>query len=201
MSTTILVFPSAAGGNHLKNLVALHKNYANIDPNVDYKNIYMSKSIPVHANQGNGLTHHAVEQALANPDKDYFMWGHFVATLTLEDRIKLLKDLKFILLAPVDNRGQELLNKRFEQVYHRPFLYADYANISAKQILVYKPFMYHGLFQVEYSNILTIPIEQWFSIDITNVIQQINSFLNIEIDFTVANNLHSQWLSKFTIDN
>lgn len=179
MTTIIIPFPLAAGGNHLKNIIASDIS----------KLTYVGPT--VHQTTGANLQASQVEAALADPDATHVLYGHFGAIMTYQNQIRNIEDKKFIIICNDNANDHELLSKRRKKLGYPTFVKGHY--FEGEQVFLYEPFMYHHYFDVPMENIMNIPISEWFVEDITPVVNKINFFLKINLDVDAVNKLHKIW--------
>ena len=146
----IVVFPPAAGGNHLRNL---------IDPTLDKTyllDLYKEKSPWVHANVGaNFQIDRFLTQKLSH--------GHFGEIMSHQGIIReMANDIKLIVLSPDTPQDREILfNRRQKLNFTACPLPGDY--FDSEQVFLYESFMYHYYFDIPRSNIMNVSVSQFFS--------------------------------------
>ena len=182
MSTIIISFPPAAGGNHLKNILVSDIS----------KLQYASPT--VHQTPGRNLQASQIETALADPENTHVLHGHFGEIMSYQNQIRDIKNKKFIIICNDNSQDHQLLSKRRKQLGYVDFKNGDY--FEGEQVFLYEPFMYHHYFNESLDNIMNIPISEWFVEDITSVINRINYFLKINLNVDAVNKLHKIWYSK-----
>jgi len=180
MPTTIIVFPPASGGNHLKNIIAS-----------DISKLNYNYSPTVHQTPGYNMQLKQVEDALTNPTATTILHGHFGEIMSYQNQIRDIKDKKFIIICNDNATDHELLSTRRKQLGYFIIKKGDY--FEGEQVFLYEPFMFHHYFDVPMENIINIPISEWFIEDITPIIHKINYFLNINLDIVAVNKLHKIW--------
>jgi hypothetical protein len=179
MPTTIIAFPPASGGNHLKNIIASDISKLNYT------------RVTVHQQPGDNLSTNQVEAALINPDDLHVLHGHFGEIMSYQNQIRDIKDKKFIIICNDNKNDHDLLSKRRKQLGYFTFIKGEY--FEGEQVFLYEPFMYHHYFNIPMENIMNIPISEWFIEDISSVISKINYFLKINLDVDAVNKLHKTW--------
>ena len=179
MTTIIIVFPPAAGGNHLKNIIE----------GAIFKLTYNSPT--VHQTPGNNLRNEIVEEVLTNPQATNILHGHFGEIMSYQNQIRDIKDKKFIIICNDNTTDHELLSKRRKQLGYPILTKGEY--FEGEQVFLYEPFMFYHYFDTPMENIINIPISEWFVEDITPVINKINCFLKINLDVVAVNKLHKIW--------
>ena len=188
MTVTIIAFPPAAGGNHLKNLLVSATDPA----------ILEHYSIAGPAHPGGNLNSKHIQVALNNPNRPHILHGHFGEIMSQQESIRKISDKKFILLGPETPRDIELLNRRYQ------WLTGEYnpthnSYFIGEQVFLYEWATYHRLFDISSTNIMNIPIAEWFAYDISDVLDRVINFLKINIDRDAALKLHSLWISNIDI--
>jgi hypothetical protein len=179
MTTIIILFPPAGGGNHLKNIIASDISKLNYTETT------------VHQVPGNNLQANQVETALANPQATHILHGHFGEIMSYQNQIQDIKDKKFIIICNDNATDHDLLRRRRKQLGYLTFREGEY--FEGEQVFLYEPFMYHHYFDEPMENIMNIPISEWFVEDISLVINKINYFLKINLDVVDVNKLHKTW--------
>lgn len=179
MTTIIIPFPPAAGGNHLKNIIT--NNMSNLE--------YVSHT--VHQLPGRNLQASQINSALAAPQDTHVLHGHFGEIMSYQHQIRSIKDKKFIIICNDTDDDFTLLSNRKKKLNY--FLPNRKEYFEGEQVFLYEPFMYHYYFNVAMDNIMNIPITEWFVEDISPVINRINFFLKYNIDVDVVNALHKVW--------
>ena len=187
MTVAIILFPPMAGGNHLHNLISLsHKYRDNFDNSIYQKNT-------VHARPGNNLKKEQFTSILTS-NTDHLLHGHFGEIMSFQNQIREITNKKFIIICVDNDEDRQLLKKRKITIDYSPFNTNDY--FFGEQVFLYEPFMYHHYFDVPMTDIMNIPISEWFVKDITSVLARINYFLQIDIDIAEATNLHKIWYNN-----
>jgi hypothetical protein len=179
MSTVLIIFPPAAGGNHLKNIISKTA--------VDF---YRNRDV-VHQLPGSNLKCSQVESALTNPETTHILHGHFGEIMSYQTQIRCISDKKFIIICNDNSNDHNLLSQRRTRLGYFNFISGEY--FESEQVFLYEPFMYHYYFDVPMENIMNIPISEWFVEDISSVIDKINYFLKTNLDVDAATTLHKLW--------
>jgi hypothetical protein len=179
MTTIIIVFPPAAGGNHLKNIIA-----------GDISKLYYNGPT-VHQSPGQNLQIKSVNEAVANSQETNILHGHFGEIMSYQNQIREIKNKKFIVICNDNAQDHLLLFTRRKRLGYATFKKGEY--FEGEQVFLYEPFMYHYYFDEPMENIMNIPISEWFVEDITSVINRINYFLKINLDVNAVNKLHNIW--------
>lgn len=194
MSTVIVSFPPAAGGNHLKNIISL--GYLK---NSNVENVYQSDSIVAHnsawhASLGHNLVAEQVQLAAAQPNDRHILHGHFGEILTYQNIIRSIADKKFVLISPDSPEQRAMLNRRRRQLEYPYFADGDY--FDGEQVFLYEHTTYCHYFDMPSDAIMNVSVDELFNKDIRPVLDRINYFLSINIDYAQVAPLHQHWISK-----
>lgn len=190
MTTIIIAFPPAAGGNHLKNILSL-KNDNNFLPA-----FYINNKTSVHQRPGSNLKETDCIDAISQLGL-HILHGHFGEIMSYQKYLDQLVDKKFIILSPDTAEDRKLLRARA--------ILLGYATLDAdgyfdqEQVFLYEPFIYNRYFQTPMSNIMNISISEWFTKDIDPVVSRLNQFLNCKLDTDYVKQLHSIWIDKIKL--
>jgi hypothetical protein len=183
MNPVIVVFPPAAGGNHLKNMLS-----NDLDQDL-YKEIYKNHAYWAHAKVGHNF----------NCDdliKKNITHGHFGEVMSNQDLVRSISDrLRLIILSPDSLIDREMLYSRRKKLNYSTFSQVgDY--FDGEQVFLYESFMYHHYFDISMNNIMNISISEWFNPDIANVLDRIVQFLQVDLDKELCLELHRLWYQK-----
>jgi hypothetical protein len=188
MSVVIIAYPPSGGGNHLKNMLCLDNSFVNsADLNID---IYVNGEREVHSTDGRNMQEFRM-QAAETASGDYILHGHFGELAPWRNRINAIGDKKWILISFDTNRDRALLNerqRRLGQWGHEYYL-------NEEQPYLYQPEFYQSYFTGQAEHIYNIAIDNLWnpSLEQSRIIQQLNVFLNKNIDQAQAQFLHSHW--------
>jgi hypothetical protein len=187
MSHVIIVFPPGAGGNHLKNLV---NKRLSVEKLLD---LYTREST-VHARPGNNFNSiELLEEKLTH--------GHFGEVMSYQSLVKSLEDKKFVIISPDTPEDRQLLFRRREQLGSAYSCYSLNGYFDGEQVFLYEPFMYHYYFNTAMENIMNISVHEFYKEDITDVLERLSYFLQIDLDFNLCNKLHDIWRNNNNIDS
>lgn len=191
MSAVIVAYCPAAGGNHLRNILCLSNNFVN-SPEFD-STIYDradQTSGSVHGVDGRNIQREYLKRVINNPLGCFALAGHFGELA--EHRETLLNiEKKFIIISIDTVQDRQLLTRRQERLGQQNHPYW----LEEEQPFLYNSTMYQSYFATVPSSILTISLYDLWHPTFNNgrVIECINDFLNINIDFTPAQILHEKW--------
>lgn len=188
MSAVIIAYPPSGGGNHLKNMLCLDSSFANsTDLNV-YN--YNSGNREVHSTPGRNMQEYRLEEAEV-ATQDYILHGHFGELAPWRDRINAIEDKKFVVISIVTGRDQDLLNNRQQRLGQWGHEYY----LREEQPYLYRPEFYQTYFTGYPKNIYTIALNDFWHPDLQQykIINQLNAFLNKNVDVDQAQVLHRQW--------
>lgn len=188
MSVTIIAYPPSGGGNHLKNILCLDSNFANShDLNRDK---YAQGDREVHSTDGRNLQPYKFEAA-ESATQDYVLHGHFGELALWRNRICALPNKKWIVISIDTQRDKDLLNSR--QHHLGQFSHEYYLN--EEQPYLYQPCIYQTYFTTLPENIYTLALNDFWHGDLEHykIIEQLNNFLNKNINVSQAQVLHRQW--------
>ena len=188
MTVAIVVFPPMTGGNHLRNLISLSRNYSD-----NFDDLIYQQKNTVHVYPGNNLKKEQFTNIL-NETGNHLLHGHFGEIMSYQHQIRAIENKKFIVICTDNEQDRQLLKKRKITTGYSPFNNQDY--FFGEQVFLYEPFMYHHYFNVPMTDIMNIPITEWFVEDINPVLAKINYFLQVDIDIGKAAELHKIWYTN-----
>jgi len=188
MSVVIIAYPPSGGGNHLKNILCLDSSFAN-SSDLDVKK-YTSGEREVHSTTGRNMNLDRVVAA-ETVQQDYILHGHFGELAPWRDRINAINNKKWVLLNFDTKRDRYLLNTR----QHRLGQFSHEYYLNEEQPYLYQSEFYQSYFTGSAENIYTMALNDFWNPDFnqSQIIQQLNVFLNKNIDQAQAQVLHSQW--------
>lgn len=200
MSATFISYPAAAGGNHLRNLIMLATDFSPDNP-------YKASMEQQYAQNGRMFVHGAdltpdnmnnlnsfkLHQAALKPSGNFILYGHFGEVMSFRDTIKKMHDKKFILISFETQKCRDIWIKRSRKLNMGV---VDDLYYLGEQVFLYEAFMYYDVFKAKPCNVMNIGIYEWFSHDISNVLERIGRFLPCNIDYEKCKKLHEIWLSK-----
>lgn len=195
MSVVIIAYPPSAGGNHLKNILCLDKSFANSsDLNIDN---YTSGNREVHSTTGRNMRLQRVEHAIES-QQDYILHGHFGELAPWRSQINSIQDKKWILINIDSERDRYLLDIR----QHRLGQWGHEYYLNEEQPYLYQPEFYQSYFTGQRENIYTMVLNDFWnpSLEQSQIIQQLNIFLNKDINVDQAQTLHTHWHVNNNID-
>lgn len=183
MHPVIVIFPPGAGGNHLRNM---------LDASIARETlteIYKNHRPMAHAKIGNNFkVDNLINKKIAH--------GHFAEIMSQQVLLRSMSDtVKLIILSinTADDRNQ--LKARRSRLNHNvSYQVGDY--FDGEQVFLYESFMYHYYFNIPMSNIMNISISDWFKADITQELERISEFLQIDLDKKFCLDLHAMWYEK-----
>ena len=191
MSAVIVAYSPCAAGNHLRNILCLSRSFVN---STDFDSTIYDRadqtSGAVHGIDGRNIQDHYLKRVIDNPLDCFALCGHFGELA--EHREPLLNiDKKFMIITIDTVQDRQLLSRRQHRMGQETHPYW----LEEEQPFMYRPPMYQSYFATVPSNILTVPLYDVWHPTFNNgrVIQVINDFLNIDIDFTPAQVLHEKW--------
>ena len=195
MSVIIIAYPPSGGGNHLKNMLCLDPGFAN-SKDLNTEN-YTSGEREVHSTHGRNMQEFRLDEA-ESATQDYILHGHFGELAPWRSRLNAIVDKKWILVNIDTQRDQYLLNirqRRLGQMSHSYYL-------EEEQFYLYQPEFYQTYFTGQPENIYTIALNDFWNPDLeqSKIIQQLNVFLNKNVNQDEAQNLHRHWHSNNHID-
>ena len=194
MTVVVIAYPPSGGGNHLKNILCLDKTFAN-SSELDISK-YTSGNREVHSTPGRNMQAYRVTEA-ETVKQDYILHGHFGELAVFRDRINAIQDKKFILLTFNTERDRYLLNSRQHQLGQMSHEYY----LNEEQPYLYKSEFYQSYFTGQAEHVYNIAIDDLWnpSLEQSRIIQQLNVFLNKNIDQAQAQFLHSHWRTNNNI--
>lgn len=191
MTVVVIAYPPAGGGNHLKNMLCLDPSFANSNE-LDHSK-YRLGCREVHSTSGRNMQEYKIAQA-ESAEQDYILHGHFGELAPWRDRINAVIDKKFIIVTIDNQRDQDLLDTR----QHRLGQFGHDYYLREEQPYLYQSEFYQTYFTGRLENIYTIALNDFWNpvLDQSQIIQQLNSFLNKNIDVEQAQILHQCWHSN-----
>ena len=194
-SNVFLVFPPAAGGNHLRNILLYSTTvFNNTADNIQQK--YSSNTVTVHCKDiGSSLYSENLTQTKlinASTTKHNLFYGHFAELLSFKHTIDQLPNKKFICISVRDDASKNLLNQR-KNIIGTPQL--DEYHLG-EQTFLYENLVYRKIFDLQDLDIMDISLNELFFPDLTVPMQLIENFLDIKIDMKKVDHLHAMWLEK-----
>ena len=188
MSVVIVAYPPSGGGNHLKNILCLDTSFANSnDLNQDK---YIQGDREVHSTTGRNLYDQRIAQA-ESATQDYILHGHFGELALWRNRINAIADKRWVVLSIDTTRDQDLLDSR----QHHLGQFGHEYYIREEQPYLYQADIYQTYFTGTPENIYTIALNDFWHSDLGHykIIEQLNNFLNKNVDITQAQVLHRYW--------
>jgi uncharacterized protein YcgI (DUF1989 family) len=188
MTVVVIAYPPSGGGNHLKNILCLDSSFAN-SSDLD-KNNYFSGEREVHSTPGRNMFQQRVEQASV-ATQDYILHGHFGELAPWRNEINAIQDKKWLVINIDTARDRYLLNIRQSRLGQRAHEYY----LNEEQPYLYQTEFYQSYFTGQAENIYTIALNDFWNPEFeqSQIIQQLNVFLNKNIDQAQAQNLHRHW--------
>jgi len=182
LSQVLISFPPGAGGNHLKNLLVLDK--------IDIDKLYSSRT--VHNQPGNNFK---IDQAYDSNGqfKNCIVLGHFGEVMSYREKIKTWPNRKFILISPETLADRELLYSRWNKLGPPYQAFELNSYYDGEQVFLYEASMFRDCFATDMSSIMNISISEWFTLDISPVLDRVSKFLNTELDIKKCLALHKIW--------
>lgn len=188
MTVVVIAYPPSAGGNHLKNILCLDRSFAN-SKDLD-RTKYTNGDREVHSTSGRNMQEYRIDEA-EHSNADYILHGHFGELAPWRQRINLIQDKKWILISIDSPDDRSLLTER----QHRLGQFGHEYYLNEEQPFLYQSEFYQSYFTGTAENIYTIALNDFWNPDLaqSQIIQQLNVFLNKNIDQEQAQVLHSQW--------
>jgi hypothetical protein len=196
MTALVIAYPPGGGGNHLKNILCLDKSFGNSsDLNVD---VYTRGEREVHSTSGRNVFPERVEAAVNDSHHKHIIHGHFGELATQRDQINSIVDKQFLILTIDTVRDRYLLEnrqRRLGQMGHEYYL-------NEEQPYLYQPYFYQTYFTGLAQNIYTIALNDFWHPDLNEykIVQQLNTFLNKNVDQEQAQFLHTHWHKNNQVD-
>jgi hypothetical protein len=188
MTVVVIAYPPGGGGNHLKNILCLDQSFANSnDLNIDK---YTGGEREVHSTTGRNMQQYRVESA-ESAEQDYVLHGHFGELAPWRDRINAIADKKFLVISIDSDRDQYLLDNR----QHRLGQWGHEYYLREEQPYLYRRELYQTYFTTTLENIYTIALNDFWHPDLQQykIVEQLNNFLNKNVDTEQAQFLHRHW--------
>ena len=196
MTALVIAYPPSGGGNHLKNILCLDKSFANSN-DLDVS-VYTRGEREVHSTSGRNVTPERVATAAGDPHHEYIIHGHFGELATQREQINAIVDKKFIIITIDTSRDRYLLNTR----QHRLGQMSHEYYLNEEQLYLYQPYFYQTYFTGLPTNIYTIALNDFWHPDLNKykIVQQLNTFLNKNVDQEQAQFLHTHWHKNNQVD-
>jgi hypothetical protein len=191
MNATIIAYPPAGGGNHLKNLLCLSGAFANSsDLNLEP---YKTGNREVHSTGGRNMNEYRVADALASSG-DFILHGHYGELALYRETINNIQNKRFVIVTIDTTQDRAKLQERQNQLGQHSHAYY----LHEEQYFLYQSAMYSTYFTGQEPAIFSFPLtELWHPvINYTATWDRLNSFLGINIDLAQAQQLHDQWRSN-----
>lgn len=192
MSVVVVSYPPSAGGNHLKNILCLSQTFANyheLDSTV-YNQLEEIQGT-VHCVQGRNVQPRFIDRMVNNPDQCWLLAGHIGELAPYRNQL-LQQARKFILISIDTPRERRMLESRQQRLGQQNHPYW----LEEEQPFFYQSLMYETYFDTPADNVLTVPLMNFWHPTFQQglVIDQLNSFLNINLEPRPVEILHSKWL-------
>ena len=124
MSAIIISYPPGAGGNHLKNILCLDRNFANSgDLNLAVYDEPIQPPGTVHSRPGRNVHEYIVNDIVNSPDQRWILHGHYGELAPHREKINSITEKTFVLISINRPRDQELLTRRQQRLGygHHPY--------------------------------------------------------------------------------
>lgn len=195
MTVIVIAYPPGAGGNHLKNILCLNPSFANSN-DLDI-NKYINGNREVHSTPGRNMQEYRIKSA-ESAEQDYILHGHFGELAPWRGRINAITDKKFLIISINSERDQYLLDNR----QHRLGQWGHEYYLREEQPYLYQPELYQTYFTAAPENIYTVALNDFWHPELQQykIIEQLNSFLNKNINADQAQFLHRHWHVNNNID-
>jgi hypothetical protein len=191
VSAVIVAYSPSAGGNHLRNILCLSRNFVN---SAEFDSTIYDRADQtagaVHGINGRNIQQEYLKRVVDNPLNCFALAGHF-GELAEHRELLLNIDKKFIIITIDTVQDRQLLEQRQMRLGQHCHPYW----LEEEQPFLYRPTLYQSYFATLPSNILTVPLYDVWHPTFNNgrVIQCINDFLNIDIEINPAQNLQQKW--------
>lgn len=188
MTVVVIAYPPGGGGNHLKNILCLDPSFAN-STDLDQSK-YTSGEREVHSTPGRNMQEFKILEA-ETAAGDYILHGHVGELAPYRNRINSISNKKWILISIDSSRDQYLLDTR----QHRLGQFGHEYYLKEEQPYLYQAEFYQSYFTGSAENIYTIALTDFWNSNLaqSQIIQQLNVFLNKNIDQEQAQVLHNHW--------
>ena len=195
MTIVVIAYPPSAGGNHLKNMLCIDPGFANSN-DLD-RSKYTNGDREVHSTPGRNVQECKITAAQSSAE-DYIIHGHFGELAIERDQINSIVDKKFVVITIDTPRDRYLLSirqNRLGQMSHEYYL-------NEEQLYLYQPYFYQTYFTGLPKNIYTIALNDFWHPDLNKykIVQQLNTFLNKNVDQEQAQFLHTHWHKNNQVD-
>lgn len=188
MSLIIINYVPGAGGNHLKNLLCLSNKITNrADLNPEVYDVMQEAVGTVHSSSDRNMTEQRLTEISMDAQGRYVLCGHFGELARYRSLLLDIQKKIFVTITFDQTHEQQWLadrNQRLDQNIHPYWFYEE------------QPFLYQKEICVDYwraDSVLEIPITVFWQPDSETIIQQLNGFLDLDLDPIRAQSLHTKW--------
>jgi len=191
-SAVVIAYPPMAGGNHFKNLLCLWPEFGNssdlrtgvyTDPNTEPQGT-------AHSVGGRNVHEFLFDNIFQNPESTWLVHGHFGELAPFRQQLNSIDRVKYIVISIDTDHDRQLLFSRQERMggtSGHPYY------LDEEQPYLYQPAMYQTYFRSD--TVLSTPISQAWHPDLqeSKLFHTWNNHLNINVDHTQAQKLHTLW--------
>ena len=199
MSVTIICYPPGGGGNHLKNIRGLDRRFHDQWPWPWAKALDLHSEVyvedpdvmtgTVHALRGRNIHEVFFDHIESQPHSCYLLQGHFGELAKYLDRIKKIDNICWILISLDHAEDRHLLDQRQRRLGQNNHPYW----LEEEQPYLYQDLMCKSYFHAEPPSILNIPLREFWNRNASNIVNRINTFLQIDVCLETAQTLHDHW--------
>lgn len=175
----IICFPPGAGGNHLRNLIAVE--------NLTDRVYVQTHSKSVHAASGSNFR-------LEDLHKSKIAHGHFGEIMSFQNEIRQIEPKRWILISTDSASDRKLLRERRDNLQIENLKSDQY--LEGEQIFLYESFMYHYYFGTAFDDIMNISISELFTQDISPLLSRLSCWLGRQLDLPKCLIMHDLWYRK-----
>ena len=195
MSVVIIAYPPGAGGNHLKNMLLMSREFENShELNLDN---YNNGNREVHSTPGRNIEEYKLVQS-KNATQDYLLHGHFGELAPWRNQLQEINK-KFVIITMNTVIDLQLVARRQERMGQQCHPYW----LHEEQPHLYQPHLYSSYFNTPEENLHCVSVyDLWHpTLCKQQVLEQLDTFLGGNIDHAEALELQKKWwTSNFMFD-
>ena len=188
---TLILYAPGSGGNHLKNLICLGKQFDNTQK-IDHEQIYWHNPEcligEVPAEGGRNVHEWNMADFTQNTDRPWILACHFGELAAWRPQIQGIVE-RSIIISIETVEDQQWLQRRQDRLGQHLHPYW----ISEELPWLYQPQMLDRYFGIDTTKTMTLPMIDFWSEDIGPTIDQLDQHLGISIPKDQAQKLHLRW--------
>jgi hypothetical protein len=183
-----VIFPPAAGGNHLANIVSISPKFATRFAPEVYEDSNRHKTHP--GGGGKNFYHDETSLKLLQSTSNVFC-SHFAEYMSARALVeKYLQNRKFLIVEFPEHARNKFFLDRATKYYPA---YQDQYFVEETAML-YSTDMFCSI--TKETNLEQITVDTVFTNDVTSLVTQINSKFDLNLELDTVKYLHQKWLEK-----